>query len=294
MTEKPIKKNTINNPKNNNNNNIVKKEIKIENKHILKVKNFFKKIKIKLVGFFKFLQKKNFFNNSTSFLLVFILFFTIISINNKKETVKEKPIIIKTTSDEFNEQFKIKKDFKINSEQFSFYQRIREFDKSHQYYTTIATKNELFTKWIELFDGWRYVLNGDPKYKKADCVGAVYHFLTNGWNSNMYLEDVKSIVGRAKILAKKSELKIRRSKYSIKSGDLIIIQVVKNKPSHAGIVYDVQNNWVRYFDLNIKHRTWGMRSVRWKDWRVYAIYEISLSFWLGDLCSQAREFYKLD
>lgn len=175
-----------------------------------------------------------------------------------------------------------------NNETFGLISRLETLKQSHDYYTTMATRDEMLVSWIKLFSRWEYRLGGDPRYNAGDCVGAVYEFLKK-WDSNVHFENVKGIVQRVENLAARGEIAKRTSPGTVKHGDLIIIQMTRNQPEHVGIVYDVTNGMVRYMDVNAGTRTWGFEKTLWGSNQIYAIYSISYSFWIGPIMQQIND-----
>lgn len=171
---------------------------------------------------------------------------------------------------------------KIAEDNFGMVKRMQQLKKSHQYYTQTASKDELLMSWVHNFSNWKYVTNGDPKYGRADCVGAVYYHFQK-WESNIKLENVKWLVRRIKNLEERKEIKIRKKITQVKPGDIIIIQVQRGKPSHLGIVYETANGHVRYMDMNGRYLKWGLRDYKWGDWKIYLIAEVSFPLWIGDI-----------
>lgn len=176
----------------------------------------------------------------------------------------------------------------VKREKFGILQRLETLKQTHTYYTKFATKNELLNKWVWHFGDWNYSRGGDPRYERGDCVGAVYKFL-RGWNSNVEFENVDSIVKRAKNLAARGELDIRKNIKDIQSGDIIILQVKKNYPSHIGIVYDTPNKYVRYLDVNAQVGTWGLGKHKWGAMNIHMIFGVSYSFWCGNLIKEINK-----
>lgn len=167
-------------------------------------------------------------------------------------------------------------------EKFGLLQRLKSLKESHNYYVKMATKNELIVSWIKQFGNWRYVSGGDPRYNTGDCIGAAHKFLRS-WGANVAFENVKKTVGRINNLVSRGEQKKRKNRRQIKTGDIIIIRSSRG-PSHIGIIYDVTTTgYIRYMDVNSMMKTWGLQYHKWKDWSIYGIYEISYSFWVGNL-----------
>lgn len=175
-----------------------------------------------------------------------------------------------------------------SEEKFGLIARLEALKQSHDYYTTMATKDEMLVSWIKLFGAWKYRMGGDPRYNNGDCVGAVYEFLKK-WNSNVYFDNVQGIVSRCENLAERGELLKRTRIEQVKTGDIIIIQLEPNRPQHAGIVYDTPKGQVRYMDVNAGVMTWGLEREIWGSSRIYAVYEMSYSLWIGNLMKKINE-----
>ena len=173
-------------------------------------------------------------------------------------------------------------------ERFGLIAKLESLKQSHDYYTEMATKDELLVSWIKLFSNWSYKYGGDPRLDRGDCVGSVYEFLRK-WESNIYFENVRSIVARAENLLARGELEKRSKISQVQTGDIIVIQLRPNRPEHVGIVYDVANSYVRYMDVNAGVKTWGLEKVKWGNARIYAIYSVSFSLWVGDLMKKINE-----
>jgi hypothetical protein len=169
----------------------------------------------------------------------------------------------------------------IQDKKFSITSRVEDLKQSHNYFTKVASKNEKLVKWILMFHDFRWENNGDPKYKRIDCVGSTYWYFQK-WNSNFNLETLDEFVKRAKNLSDRGELEIRRSPSSVQSGDIIVIQV-DGQLKHMGVVFDVKNNQVQYMDVNAITMGMGLERKPWGDGNIQGIYEMSFPLWCGNL-----------
>lgn len=171
---------------------------------------------------------------------------------------------------------------KMEDAKFGILQRLEGLKQSHNYYTKMATKDELLVSWIKQFSEWTYKLGGDTRNNSGDCSGAVFQFLRS-WGANVNFGDVKSIVSLAENLAARGELKIRKNISEVRSGDIIVTQQSSSNPIHVGIIYDTANGYVRYIDVNSIVQGMGFEKQKFDSAGIYAIYEVSYSMWVGDL-----------
>lgn len=167
------------------------------------------------------------------------------------------------------------------NEQFNKIEKISQLKKTYETFRA-ATKEEILVSWIDLFSNSDYVPNGDPKYNKYDCVGAL-NAVFKYWGANTPIENVATIVKRCDNLAERGGLNIRNSYGDVQPKDIIIIQTKKNDPSHVGMVWNTNNGYVQYVDVNAKVQTIGFNEFKFGDWHIYKIYEVSYSLWVGDL-----------
>jgi hypothetical protein len=175
-----------------------------------------------------------------------------------------------------------------NQQEFGMLAKLETLKQSHDYYTSMATKDEMLMSWVKLFSNWRYSVGGDPRYNNGDCVGAVHEFFKQ-WNSNITFEDIDAIIRRGKSLEDRGEMKRRTAIADVHNGDLIIFDFGNHTPKHVGVVYDQVNGLVRYMDVNGYTLTWGLERVRFGDKSIHAIYEVSYSFWIGNLMQEINK-----
>jgi len=170
--------------------------------------------------------------------------------------------------------------------QFNNIEKISQLKKTYEVFRS-ATKEEILVSWIDLFSNSDYSPNGDPKYNKYDCVGAL-NAVFNYWGANIPIENVATIVKRCNNLAERGELHIRTSYSNVQPKDIIVIQTKKNDPSHVGMVWNTNNGYIQYVDVNAKVQTIGFNDFKFGDWHIYKIYEVSYSLWVGDLLKNLR------
>lgn len=174
----------------------------------------------------------------------------------------------------------------------SIQQRLDELKKGHNYYTKVATKEELMVKWIEMFSRSRYRRDGNPKYNEYDCISAVIHFFWR-WNSNIFLENVKALKSRSEKLSALSQLEIRKTYTRVKPGDIIIFNPIRGN-WHCGIIYDKKNGYILFMDVNAVIMGSGMGQYKFKNWkeksdRINMIIEPSYSLWIGNLLQRLNK-----
>lgn len=171
----------------------------------------------------------------------------------------------------------------LSSEKYGISNRIQEIKvKTDLYYK--ATKDERLIKWIVTFSDWRYQINGDYKQKRADCLGSANLNLQQ-WGLNVVLESIPLLVKRMQNLSDRDELKIRTAYNQIESGDIIIFKFADNN-LHVGFVYDLTNNYIRYYDVNSDTQTWGFEKIKWGNPNIWLVGQISYSLSLGNLMSE--------
>lgn len=167
----------------------------------------------------------------------------------------------------------------IFGNKFNTLNRIADLKLSYDRFVQ-ASPEEKLIKWIWMFKDWNYALNGDPKIKQADCVGSVYLYF-RGWGSNMELEGFSTFKRRVQNLSERGELRIRKNIQEIMSGDIIMLDLGGNN-QHIAMVYDTCNGLVRYCDMNVYTKKWGLEKITWGDSSA-VIAEHSFAIWLGDL-----------
>lgn len=180
-------------------------------------------------------------------------------------------------------KFRVNDSNVINSEKYGISSRIQEIKTKNDLYYK-ATKEERLIKWIVMFSDWSYALGGDYKQKQADCLGAANRNLQE-WGLNIVLESIPLLVKRIENLADRGELKIRKEYKSILSGDIIIFKFGETN-LHVGFVYDLPNNYVRYYDFNVDTQTWDLCKMKWGNPNIWLISEISYSLSLGNLMQE--------
>lgn len=167
----------------------------------------------------------------------------------------------------------------IFGDKFNTINRISDLKLSYDRFVQ-ASPEEKLMKWIWMFKDWNYALSGDPKVKQADCVGSVYMYF-RGWGSNMTFEGIATFKRRVQNLSEQGELKIRKNIQEIVSGDIIMLDLGGNN-QHIAMVYDTCNGLVRYCDMNVYTKKWGLEKITWGDSNAI-IAEHSFAIWLGDL-----------
>jgi hypothetical protein len=158
--------------------------------------------------------------------------------------------------------------------------RIKELSISWEAFKNMSPEEKLF-RWIRMFKGWQYKLDGDPKYKQADCVGAVYtYFFSLG--ANLQPENVDWIMKRVENLNERGQCNFRTAINQVESGDLIIL-VISDSNKHVGMVIDTTpTGLVRYVDMNVGSMTYGHDWIKFGDGRIRHIADMSKPLWFGD------------
>lgn len=167
----------------------------------------------------------------------------------------------------------------LTGEKFNTINRIADLKLSYDRFTQ-APPEEKLMKWIWMFKDWTYAVNGDPKVKQADCVGSIYMYC-RGWGSNMELEDIPTFRKRIQNLSERGDLKIRKNIYEVESGDFIMLDLGGGN-QHIAMVYDTCNGLIRYCDMNVYTKKWGLEKANWGAPNI-TIAEHAFSIWLGDL-----------
>jgi len=159
-------------------------------------------------------------------------------------------------------------------------ERIKELSISWEKFKNMSP-TEKMNRWIRMFNGWTYKQNGDPKYKTADCVGAIYtYFFSLG--ANIQLENVDWLNKRVENLNERDQCAFRTDVNQIQSGDLIIM-VISDSNKHVGMVIDTTSTGlIRYVDMNVYTMTWGFDQIKFGDGRIKHIADMSKPLWFGD------------
>jgi len=190
--------------------------------HIKKIKNFiYNKMFIPVVNFIKatYIVVKAIV---TSAAFRYIVFAVIVGFATFKITWKAQEIYIERLE-------KL-----VNSEKFigSVNELLRKLKMTHTRYND-AMKEELLTRWVSMYSNTTYMLGGARRYNRYDCSLAVLDYLRS-WGANVAYENVKNMTIRAKNLADRGELKIRRNLRQVKPGDIITLRYATSW--HTGVV----------------------------------------------------------
>lgn len=211
--------------------------------------------KVKLL--FKKIKKIYYFNS----IIIILLTILIMQIRT--------PVIVKT------------KEYIENKKHFSMIKQLEKAKIQHAYFTKALSKEELLVKWIELYSNVQYKMNGDIKYRRADCTTAVFLFLkTYGYRGDIL--NVTALNKKITMLARANLIKIRKRYNKIELGDLIIFKPNKRGIPHIGIVYEIKNGFICYVDMNGSIGM-GFNRIKWGARRINKIAEISFTLWSGDL-----------
>lgn len=167
-------------------------------------------------------------------------------------------------------------------------QRLQELTTTYEKFKAMSGK-QLNDLWNTKFDGWTYDLDGDPKYQKADCVGAINIFYTNVLGSNIKLENVVTFTTRVENLEKRGLTSFRKNINEVKSGDLIIFKLSPTN-WHIGMVIDTTTTGlIRFDDMGVRFRKAGQDYVKFGDYSIKCIVETTHSIWIGDLMQSFNE-----
>lgn len=172
----------------------------------------------------------------------------------------------------------------IKSEDFSDAEIFKKLQDSHKDYLNLSKKQRVIT-WIVKFSNVSYKLDGNPKYDQYDCVGAFAYYLW-GFGSNVKHEPVNKVATRLNNLVTNGTCKQRKSYKEVDAGDIVVIQVQKNRPSHIGIVYGKMNNYLQIMDVSVKTMGMDIYDKPFNDEMIYGVFEMSFSFWIGDLLKE--------
>jgi hypothetical protein len=173
---------------------------------------------------------------------------------------------------------------KNRNKHFSIIKQLEKAKIAHSYYTKALSKEELLVKWIELYSSVKYKLNGDIKYKKADCTSAVFLFLKSyGYQGDIL--NVNSLNKKIKTLRRANLIKVRKKYKEIQLGDLITFRKNKNGIPHIGIIYEKRNGYICYVDMNASIGM-GISRVKYGAYRINKITEISFTLWSGNLLQE--------
>lgn len=169
----------------------------------------------------------------------------------------------------------------------SFQGQITMLQRSHLYYTTEMTKEELDYVWAKLYSKARYESGGDGKHKRFDCLSSVWYALKY-FGAYLILEDIPSMVNRFTTLEKLGRITVRnRNGYDVRTGDIIVFNPVKGR-WHVGLVYQRVNGYIQYLDFNAAV---GMDrpKVRIGDPSIRIIVQPSFDYWTGELLAEKQE-----
>lgn len=172
----------------------------------------------------------------------------------------------------------------ITSEGLSDIETFKRLQESHKDYLSLSKKQRL-VKWVVKFSDATYKLDGNQKYKEYDCVGAFSYYLW-GLGSNVQHEQVTKVTKRLAGLVENGSCKQRKNINQVKEGDIVIIQTKKNSPSHIGIIYGMSNKYLQICDVSAKTMGMDIYTKSFNDDMIYGVYEMSFSFWIGDLLKE--------
>jgi hypothetical protein len=175
----------------------------------------------------------------------------------------------------------------LSSDKYSVFGQLDTLKKSQQHFYQIATPLEKLIKWKTMFYGWQYVKNGDPKYKQADCVGAVYTYY-RAWGANFRLESIPWLVRRINTIRDKNPEVVRTMITQVRAGDLIILKYSEEN-QHVGVVMDTPNGRIRYVSMTSTTMTEGEDLISFNHPAVVMIAAMCYELWIGDILTELNK-----
>jgi hypothetical protein len=165
--------------------------------------------------------------------------------------------------------------------------------KSFDYFKSEMKGGEMLYLWWALFENFTYVIDGNPRDKRADCLGA-YFFWFEKVGANLIVETIPSMVERNKKMFELKQLKVYKDGKkiyfggydNIKPGDVIIFYHPNAKISyHIGICYGKDNNMLQYMEMGGPVFRPNFNVVSFDNPSILMIFSHTLTSWLGDSLS---------
>jgi hypothetical protein len=178
------------------------------------------------------------------------------------------------------------REFKFKSDT-SIQQRLQELKASHDYFTKVATTNELINRWLALFVDAAYKQGGTPNANEYDCVTSLINYFRS-WGGNVAMEGIEGMDKRSDKLCLLGRLSIRKSFNEVKKTDIIIFNPL-NGSRHVGLIIATANGKLIYVDVNAGTMTWGCSWIPFGSDRIQKIYSCSYDYWTGDLMQELNK-----
>lgn len=176
------------------------------------------------------------------------------------------------------------------SHDLSFKGSLIEYKNSYDYFKKEMTGSELKGLWIKIFENYTYLMDGNLKDRKADCLSA-YWFFFSKIGSNVILEKIPKIMDRVRKLNELNQIniyrdygKVRNGGYqSVRVGDVIIFDRPKlSVPYHIGIVCGKNNGFVQYVEMEGVIGMANQAYVKFDNPDIAMIFSPSYAYWIGD------------
>lgn len=152
-------------------------------------------------------------------------------------------------------------------------EKFLELKKNYKNFKRITGKDFLIL-WHRMYGNYQYKLNGNPVYLKTDCTISIFDFYIN-LGANLKRSNAGEI---KEILSQKS--KKREKARDVKIGDILIFRK-KGDIGHAACVYKIWKNRIYYCDVNARDNGAGYDWIEFN--KLESVYELSFSFWCGDI-----------
>jgi hypothetical protein len=174
----------------------------------------------------------------------------------------------------------------------SFQGGIEVYKKSYDYYKNEMQDEEVAFLWLALFKKYTYVLDGNLKDRRADCLSAYWYFFQKV-GSNVLLESIPDIMNRVKKLYELRQITIYKDYGkvmhggfdSVQRGDVIIFHYPNAKINyHIVVVWskDSESKRLQYVEMGGPVFKANLNSVAFNNGEIAMIFSPSFAYWMGD------------
>lgn len=156
-------------------------------------------------------------------------------------------------------------------------EKTQQLEKTFKAFKKLS-RYEMHLIWHKKFVNAKYVLRGNILFNEYNCSNSIW-VVFEELGAAIVRESAADMGLRLAMSSRK-----RRSIKYIKTTDIIIFKKNKRGIAHAGWVEGkTQKNKVAYMDVNVGAGGVDYKRIDFNDKRIRGIYEVTLSFWAGNL-----------
>jgi len=174
-----------------------------------------------------------------------------------------------------------KKEFKL----MNYMEKVEHLKGTYQTFKNMSSK-ELHVRWLLLFDDAYYKSGGNSNFDRYDCISSLWEFY-GSLGGNIVLEDIPNMVRRLRNVSERVT-----NRKEVMPGDILVFRPVydrnKNPRWHIAVIEKVRGHMIYYMDMNARVMSRGFDNIYIWDRRVYRIYRMNFSYWVGDLHKRVK------